>query len=203
MNEAIPMSIEQPVIAENDTHVASVAGIPIKNLWFMLLYAWDRPELLGSWRADVETAPNLATLLARILARLVQQRLRIGLSRGYVEHQTEVAGVRGRIVFSETLRRLSLQHGRTSCRYNVFTPDVLANRVIRCTLVRLLQVGRMGTECEDLRARLRGLVYATDCVTLVDVDLADISRAQSQRQDRDYTLMLAICRLLHEGPCPR
>lgn len=73
MNEAFPMSVEQPVIAENDTHVATVGGIPIKNLWFMLLYAWDRPELLGSWRADVETAPNLATLLARILARLVQQ----------------------------------------------------------------------------------------------------------------------------------
>ncbi len=202
MNNSNPTSVDRAMIVDGEAHVASVAEIPIKNIWFMLLYAWDRPEILGRWQADVETAPSLVTLLARILARLVQQRLRIGLSRGYVEHQTEVAGVRGRIVFSDTLRRLALQHGRTSCRYSIFTPDVLANRVIRCTLVRLLQFGGLGPGSEDLRAHLRGLVYATDCVTLADVDLADISRAQSQRQDRDYTLMLAICRLLHEGLMP-
>ena len=53
-------------------------GIPVRNLWHMLLYVWDVVHLKSHWKSDVENAPTLDALLATILANLIQQRLRIG-----------------------------------------------------------------------------------------------------------------------------
>ena len=51
-------------------------GIPIRNIWHMLLYAWNESPLndLRSWalqQAYVESAPSLDALLASVLIRLM------------------------------------------------------------------------------------------------------------------------------------
>ena len=57
----------------------ATGGIPIRNFWHMLLYAWDRAAFLNRWNAEVEAAPSLDALFASLLSKLVEQRLRIGL----------------------------------------------------------------------------------------------------------------------------
>ena len=50
-------------------------GIPIRNLWHMLLYAWNEISLETQWAmADVERAPTLDALLASVLMKLMQGR---------------------------------------------------------------------------------------------------------------------------------
>ena len=34
-------------------------GIPIRNLWYMMLYVWDAVRLKSAWRVDVEERPRL------------------------------------------------------------------------------------------------------------------------------------------------
>lgn len=60
-----------PILSEDE--------IPIRNIWHMLLYAWNRPELIENWRSTVESAPTLDALLAGVLAHLVRQRLRASI----------------------------------------------------------------------------------------------------------------------------
>ena len=58
-------------------------GIPIRNLWHMLLYAWNEPSTPNHISmGDVESAPTLDALLALILIKILQQRMRIGLGQG-------------------------------------------------------------------------------------------------------------------------
>jgi len=183
---------------------ATAGGIPIRNIWHMLLYAWDQPDRIGAWRGDIERAPTLDALLATILANLIEQRLRIGLGRDYATHVDEIPGIRGRVLFGETVRRVSLPHGKTVCRYQVFTPDVPKNQIVRTTLATLVNVGQFGTTPvgASLRGRLRRVVRAMDAATLVPVHPADVAREQLRRHDRDYTLMLAICRLIQSRSMP-
>ena len=55
-------------------------GIPIRNLWHMLLYAWNElPEVKLTTLAEVDHAPTLDSLLALMLTKLLRQRLRVGL----------------------------------------------------------------------------------------------------------------------------
>src|SRR5215208_564770 len=86
-------------------------GIPIRNLWHMLLYAWNEVPFHATrgWTMEaVESAPTLDTLLASVLIKLMQQRLRIGLGHDYVEQERALQGIRGRIKFAASLKQRTL-----------------------------------------------------------------------------------------------
>ena len=177
-------------------------GIPVRNLWHMLLYVWDVVHLKSHWKAEVDSAPTLDALLSTILANLIQQRIRIGLGRDYRPHAAEIAGVRGRVDFNESLKRLAFQHGRAYCQFQVFSANVPKNQIVRSTLARMVQVGEFGTEsraADGLRARLRRIVREMEAVDLIELKVSDIRREQLQRHDVDYRLMVAICFLLSQA----
>src|ERR1041385_6793527 len=79
-------------------------GIPIRNLWHMLLYAWNEPSL-GNRIAmgDIEEAPTLDALFAIVLMKLIQQRMRLGLGHGYVPATQRSRAIRGRIRFTASM----------------------------------------------------------------------------------------------------
>ena len=140
----IDESLESPSADFGSLESISSGDIPIRNLWHMLLYAWEQSDLVGKWKSDVESAPTLDALLASILAHLLRQRLRIGLDRDYRSYERETPGLRGRVLFRESIKRLSLQHGRTVCRFDMFTHDISKNQIIRSTLVHLLNTADFG-----------------------------------------------------------
>jgi 5-methylcytosine-specific restriction enzyme subunit McrC len=202
----IDESLESPSAEFGSLESISSGDIPIRNLWHMLLYAWEQSDLVGKWKSDVESAPTLDALLASILAHLLRQRLRIGLDRDYRSYERETPGLRGRVLFRESIKKLSLQHGRTVSRFDLFTHDISKNQIIRSTLVQLLNTADFGEfrseSAKELRANLRGLVRSMSDVTLVPLRMQDIVSAQRKRNDRDYALMLTICRFLVEHLMP-
>jgi len=175
------------------------SGIPIRNLWHMLLYAWGQTRVQNQWAVEVESAPSLDGLLCDILANLIQQRMRIGLGRDYRLHESLIRGVRGRVDFTRSMRTLAFAHGQAFCRFQVFSPDAPVNQIVRSTMSRLIHVGDFGDDrarAELLRQRLRRLVRELDMVELIEVTPEYIRRVQSQRHDTDYQLMLSICAVL-------
>ena len=151
------------------------------------------------WRAEVETAPDLDGLLASILEKLVQQRLRIGLGRDYLQKSGLLRTIRGRIDFGRSVKGLTLQHNQLYCHFHEFSADVPKNQIIRSTLNRIVRIGAFGqdrTKSAPLKHRLRRLVRDLDQIQVIELNLDLIRRQNLGRNDRDYGLMLAICELL-------
>jgi len=187
-------------------------GIPIRNLWHMLLYAWNEVPLnnLRGWAmkdAFVESAPTLDTLLASVLIRLMQQRLRIGLGSEYVNETGTLRGIRGRIQFGETIRRHTLEEGKLVCEFQGYSANSLKNQIIRSTLARLVNVGRFGpdpAQVQEIQQKLRRLVRDLDGIDFVELT-PDFIRRQLYargRHDHDYRLMLSICDLIVQRQMP-
>ncbi len=175
-------------------------GIPIRNLWHMCLYAWNDVSIQRHWSMDIaEDAPSLDALLASVLAGLVQQRLRIGLGRSYVNEHQSIRGIRGRIDFAESLKYQTFEKGQAYCDFQQYSANAPINQIIRSTLTRLVQVGEFGPnqkQAYELRHTLRTLVRALDGIDLIELKLDFIRRQQINRNDGDYHLMLAICELI-------
>ncbi len=183
----------------------TTGGIPIRNLWHMLLYAWNEVVVKNQWAAEAESAPSLDALLALILAKLVQQRVRIGLGRNYTNEARLLRGLRGRVDFTESLKRLAFENGQAYCRYQIYSYNVPKNQIIRSTLARLVQMGQFGTDrkqADELRHKLRRLTRDLDGVDLIELKAGSIRRQQIGRNDADYRLMLAICELLLQREMP-
>lgn len=181
-------------------------GIPIRNLWYMLLYAWNEsPITFPGNMEDIENAPTLDALLASVLVKLVQQRLRIGLGRNYIDEKHLLKGIRGRINFTDSLKHRTFERGQAWCEFQQYSMNVPKNQIIRSTLMRLVQTGQFGPDpalAEGLRHVLRRLTRDLDGVELIELKLDFIRRQESGRNDRDYRIMLAICELLLQRQMP-
>lgn len=180
-------------------------GIPVRNFWHMLLYAWDKAIFLNRWNVEVDAAPSLDALLASILSKLVEQRLRIGLGRGYTNDAQTLRTIRGRVDFAESLKRLAFENGQAHCRFQVYSHNVPKNQIVRTMMSRLVQIGRFGhnqKHAENLRGKLRQLVRALEGIDFCEPTLDLIRRQNLGRNDIDYELMLNICELLLRRQMP-
>jgi len=181
-------------------------GIPIRNLWHMLLYAWNEyPINKNETLADIENAPTLDALLATILAKLIRQRMRIGLGHSYVEQGQAIRGIRGRVGFAESLKSHTFERGQAFCNFQGYSANAPKNQIIRSTLARLVQTGNFGADkklADELRHQLRSLTRTLEGIDIIELELDFVRRQQFGRNDGDYRLMMAICELLLQRQMP-
>jgi 5-methylcytosine-specific restriction enzyme subunit McrC len=193
-------------VEQSPVDAATLAnGVPIRNVWHMLVYAWKELRLLNRWQVDVESAPTLDGLFAKILGNLVRERLRIGLGRNYTSTEQLLNGLRGRVDFDRSLKRLAFQNGHAFCHFQIFSANVLKNQIIRSTLHGLAQRGDFGknrTDASLMRHQLRRLVRDLDHIDLIELKRDVIRRQELERDDHDYRLMLAICHIILQRQMP-
>lgn len=143
-----------------------VAGdIPVRNAWYLLLYAWDMAAFRGKLGAQVEHSPTLLGLLARVLVESTRDLLRRELGRAFAVKRAAVRGVRGRIDFARSLKRLELEAGRASCEFSELDIDTPRNRILRSTMDALARDPRVDhvaatKKADGLRQDLRNAVRA-------------------------------------------
>jgi 5-methylcytosine-specific restriction enzyme subunit McrC len=172
----------------------------------MLLYAWNETPNSPYWqRVEYEESPTLDALLASILVKFLQQRLRIGLGCSYMPEKRMLRGLRGRIHFTNSLKRRSFERGQAYCEFEHYSINAPKNQIIRSTLFHLAQTGQFGTDkalADKLRHEIRWLVRTLDGIDLVELTPDFIHRQQALRHDHDYRIMLAVCDLLLQRRLP-
>ena len=192
----------------DDLTIAQAAtDIPIRNVWYMLLYSWDLAQWKGKFRAENEPAPSLLGLLARILAESTESLVQKQLRRSHEPHHEVIRGIRGRIDFATCLKKRTFEKGAASCHYSELSIDTLKNRIILATLHRLskdnrIELPRKSSETDHLRQSLHLLIREMQGVTFAPVNLSDFSRLQLTRNDHDYFLPITICALIHRLEMP-
>ena len=71
-------------------------NIPILNIYYLLCYAWGRVQERDTIRlATLEDLSTVQDLLGKMLVHGVNNLIRRGIDRGYVEGREDLAGIRG------------------------------------------------------------------------------------------------------------
>jgi 5-methylcytosine-specific restriction enzyme subunit McrC len=187
--------------------ISKVASkIPVRNVWYLLLYAWDMARWRGRWPIAAEGSPRLLGLLARVLSAATRDLLKHQLGRAHMVHRETLRGIRGRVDFAGSLKRLTFEHAAAHCVFPELSVDTPKNRILRATLHRLASDPKLihvkPEEEANLRHELRTLVRALEGIPLVPISLADFSRLQLGRNDRDYAVPIAICALVRRLEMP-
>jgi 5-methylcytosine-specific restriction enzyme subunit McrC len=120
------------------------SSIPIQNLYYLFLYAWDRFPEGQAIEVAATDSPDLVDLFAKVLLSSTRRLLRRGLDRHYLEVEEETASPRGRFLLSETFKRSTLIRGRAVCAYDELSVDIPHNQVLKATL-RTLAARRAST----------------------------------------------------------
>src|SRR5690349_14310440 len=173
--------------------------IPIKNVYYLLLYAWDRYTPESQVDVGAEQSPDLPNLLARVLVEGTRRLLRRGLDRGYKGYVDELASPRGRFLLAETVKRRSLTRCRMACHFDELSPDVIHNRILKGALIALAKSNALETSLREDVIELRH-----ELAGVAEVPLARrfFKQLQLSRSTGHYGLLMRICELLLELQLP-
>ena len=91
--------------------------IQIRNVLYLLLYAWDMAAWRDRWRGAAEASPSLLGLLSRILVDSTRDLLRHQLGRAYQPRKQIIPGIRGRMDFGPSLKSRAFEEGKAHCTF--------------------------------------------------------------------------------------
>jgi 5-methylcytosine-specific restriction enzyme subunit McrC len=180
-----------------EERTGTIGGIPIRNIWLLMLYASQLFREVGRRNVTVEDDPDaIPDLVAEILAHAVEKRLRRNLSFGYEPAAAVLGRVRGRIDFLRTTRSDLLLRGKIACRFEDLTVDNSLNRYVRGALgaaSRLVRRSDLAHRCNALSTAFKRLGVSSGLPTR-----RGASTLRCGRRDAADQLMLAAAQLVFE-----
>jgi 5-methylcytosine-specific restriction enzyme subunit McrC len=168
--------------------------IPIKNLFFILCYAWgrlDEGELVSASLDDVSTPQDL---LARILINGSNRVLKDGLDRGYLEFAEESSSLRGKINFSASISRLLFEQAKAATFVDELSHNILHNQILKTTLLSLSNSELVDSK---LRSELARLVRKFNDVDLIRLTASVFKRVQIYQNNSFYAFLTNVCELVY------
>lgn len=174
-------------------------SIPVRNIYYILLYAWGHFRSGAPRAVGVDDSPDLPNLLGKVLNDGVNRLLRRGLDRGYVGITEETRTPRGKIRIDVMTKQQTMLRGVAACDVDELTPDVLQNQVVRASLFAL-------ATCHDIDRTLKHelMVSARRMVGVSPIRLtADLfHRVQLSRNTAQYGFLMRICELVFHALMP-
>ena len=175
-----------------DLSVLIKPKIPIPQLLSLVCYAMSRfvPQR-GLFDYPREYA--LPDVLALALASAARRAFSRGLLRGYRTEEEALHTVRGRIMFAEQIRR---RHGVAlpiEVRYDEFTDDIPANRLVKAAAYRL---GGMRLRWPAARTGLGWVAAMLDNVSLMEFPPNAVPEVRFDRLNEHYQEVIALSRLV-------
>ena len=173
--------------------------IPIQNVYYLLLYAWDALEQSDTEAIAADPETHVLDLLASVLNHGIDRVLRQGLHRAYLSRQETIPGVRGKLNVSATVKADLLRRAQAVCEFDELSHDVLHNRILKTTLHRLLRTNGLDAR---LREPLRGTWHRLHEVAEIPLTDRTFRQVQFHRNNRLYRFLLDVCRFLHDYLIP-
>ncbi len=171
-------------------------NIFIKNIYYMLSYAFQTLNKFEYEDVSVEEFENMHNLFAAILAKGIGFQLKQGLYREYISRQEDLSVMRGKINMSNTIRNRIARKQVLNCEYDELSENNLFNQILKTTVLLLLRHGSVKAEYkDDLKKKM--LFFAS--VDTLDPTNIRWSSIRFQRNNQNYRMLLSICQLIIEG----
>ena len=141
---------------------------------------------------DYQKADTLPDVLALALTNAARRAFGRGLLRGYLTEEEALHTVRGRIRFDEQIRRRYGIPLPVELRFDEFTEDILANRLVKAAAARL---GRMTLRSPDARRGLGWIAAILDNVSLFEFRRR-VPEVRFDRLNEHYRHVVGLARLI-------
>lgn len=168
--------------------------IPVRNIYYMLSYAFHVLREQGYKNIATEQFHNTVELMAAILEKGIAIQLKRGLVKEYIPQTESLSSLRGKVDITESIKTKSMLRRQLICTYDEFSVNSTMNRIIKSTVELLLHSNLLRQRKKKLR---KLMVY------FVEVDFIDLNTVnwnlQYNRNNQTYYMLLSICYLVVKG----
>lgn len=174
-------------------------SIPIKNIYFLLCYAWDKLDEKEQANIAVEDIKTVVDLLTSVLISASHRLLKRGIDQSYIHHTDEIAGIKGKLLISETIKRNLSIKSKSFCEFDSFSPDIVTNRILVTTIRVLIKVTNLSN---SLRMKLVNLLRKFPVVTPIKITQRLFKTIRLNRNNHYYGFALDVCHIIYNNIQP-
>ncbi len=168
--------------------------IPIKNIYYMLSYAFQTLNESGYANISTEEFDNTADLFASILIKGINIQLKRGLNKNYLEVNESLSTIKGKIDISTSIKTQNVLKYKLNCNYDELSENCNFNRILKTTVFFLLKL-----DVSKLRKKeLKKLMMYFNNVDFIDIYNIDWN-IKYNKNNKSYHLLLSICNLVIKG----
>lgn len=171
-------------------------SIPVQNIYYLLCYAWNKLDEGETIDVSSLDSTELADLFARVLTSGFHHLIRRGVDRNYLSLSEETPRIRGKINFSESIKRNLLRFGRPLCEFDELSYNVVHNQILKTTIQNLINTKNLDSKLKDeLWEALRWLRE----VDSIRLSSQVFRRVQLHRNNSYYKFLLNVSELVFEN----
>ncbi len=173
--------------------------IPIKNIYYMLSYAWESLKEKKTIKVSNEDFHNIYNLFGRIYINGLTALLKKGFNQYYIENNEDIYGIKGKLNLADSIKSMVLFEGKTNCDFDEFSKDMVLNQILKATINLLLKAPQLDLSYKRKLIKLK--VYFQDCR---DISLSSDSFSQLRfnKNNYHYKLLINISELLYRNTIP-
>jgi len=171
-------------------------GIFIKNIYYMLAYAFQVLKQSNYEDLAVEEFSNVHDLFAAILAKGISRQLKQGLYREYIPIKEDMNVMRGKLDIPGTIRNKLQRRRMLNCDYDELSENNLFNQVLKTTATILMHQKSVGEANRSALKRIMLYFHGVDCINPSNIRW---SRVQHSKNNQSYEMLMEVCRLVLDG----
>ncbi|MEH7483491.1 5-methylcytosine-specific restriction endonuclease system specificity protein McrC [Neobacillus drentensis] len=171
-------------------------GILIKNIYYMLTYAFQVLKQSNYDEVASEEFENIQDLFAAILAKGISQQLKQGLYREYISKCDNLSVMRGKLDIHGTINNKLQRKHKLYCEYDELSENNVFNQILKTTAIILLRESSVSIE---RRIALKKVILFFDGVDMVNPASIKWNMLRYQRNNQSYKMLLNICFFVLDG----
>lgn len=171
-------------------------GILIKNIYYMLTYAFQILRQSNYDDIALEEFENIQDLFAAILSKGIGQQLKQGLYKEYISESDNLSLLRGKLDINGTIRNKFQLIQKLSCEFDELSENNVFNQILKTTAIILI---KQSSVCDSRRTALKKAMMFFGDVDLIDPFSIKWQTLKFQKNSQSYKMLLYICYLVLEG----
>lgn len=173
--------------------------IPIQNIYYLLCYAWNRLDEKDLIEVSTDESPDLLNLLTRILLSGSKTLLKRGFEQQYLSQTETYQGIKGKLDVSQSFKKNLFVKGLSVCEYDELSSDILANQILKTTLVNLYRTEELDSK---LRHEIKTVLWRMNEVSEIRISDGSFRQIDMPKNNILHSFLLNISELIHLNLLP-
>jgi len=170
--------------------------IPIKNIYYMLCYAWNVLEQSNNIILGSEKFDNIYNLFARIYISGASSLIKRGFNRYYIQEDEAILTLKGKINISDSIKAQTSHNGSMICQFDEFSKDIKLNQIIKTTINILIKSPHLDV---DLRNKLLKIRLHFLDIQNIKLSKSLFSSLRYNRNNYHYRMLINVSELIYQG----
>lgn len=167
--------------------------IPIRNIYYLLSYAWKYYKPSDIRKIDQKDFNNDTEFFGEIFDLTLSKYVKKGLFRDYIEKKETIKTIRGKVDFNSTLKTLGFKSKNIDCIYDEYSSNNSINKLIYSTIHILLK----SKISNELKHSIKKKIVYFNNVSRVKINKVLINEANPVRGNSKLNFLINIAKYIH------